>query len=375
MSATYPSNVQEMKPIFVVGYMHSGTTLMQKILGLNSSVYAGKAESRFFAHYNLIAEKFPNLQDDVCLHNYIDYLIKIIELGYGTTNYFGGNQQEQMAVQDLHSDGSLIAQIVNEAQKIRKHKEIFVIVYNFLAIAANKTAWIEKTPRHIFHVEPILATLPMARFIEVVRDPRDILASKFRRQSDEWLNQRDQAKRELVKLIGGYDPIWDSIGWMTAIRAGNLAAQKFPNQILRIRYEDLVEDPKTKVKTICDFLGLEYADAMLDVAWVNATTVQAGVKKGINNSAKGKWKKTLKPEAVALCQSITKSEMRLLTYAPEAVPFAARAKALLVISYSGYEFFERLYKRWRLGGTKLLRSVLSDYWARSTSFTKLTPKS
>ncbi len=347
---------------------------MQKILGLNPTVYLGKGESRFFAHFELIRAKFPDLQDDDCLYNYINYLLKIIELGYANTNY-SGRQAAQIAGAGALISEEWLAKIVSEAQASRKYKEIFVIVYHALAMAAHKTRWIEKTPRHIFHVKPILAAIPSARFIEVVRDPRDILASKFRRQSDEWIGQGDEAAREFARLRGGYDPIWDSMGWTTAIRAGNLAAQTYPAQILRVRYEDLVEDPKNKVKSICAFLDLEYADAMLEVAWVNATVAHSGVKKGISNSAKGKWKKTLKPEAVALCQQITKSEMKLLHYPPEAVTMAARVKALAVIAYSSYEFFERLYKRWRLGGGKLLRSVLADYWARSMSFAKLTSKS
>ncbi len=193
------------------------------------------------------------------------------------------------------------------------------------------------------------AVVPDAQVIELVRDPRDILASKKRRVSNG----------------GSYDPIWDSLAWKTAVRAGAAASQKSPSTMIRIRYEDLVGAPDMTIQTICRFLNLHYDPQMLSVGWINSTTVaeqESGSQIGTN--AIGKWKGILPPSHAAACQQLTKEDLVANQYEINSIAPRTYFALPFVLLRSGAEFFTRLYQKWRRGGPGLVLSVFSNYRIR-----------
>src|SRR5690606_25266583 len=114
-----------------------------------------------------------------------------------------------------------------------------------------------KTPNHIHYLDAILRTCPSAKIMEIVRDPRDVLASKKTRRETVWTTDRYRPEeRERKHLEKAYDPLWDAISWRSAIQAGNRTYRTHPEQIQRIRYEDLVAQPKQVVRQICEFLEI-----------------------------------------------------------------------------------------------------------------------
>jgi hypothetical protein len=54
--------------------------------------------------------------------------------------------------------------------------------------------------------------------------------------------------------------------WLHAEKGWDLAQAKLPDeQKLEIRYEDLVAQPAQELTRVCEFLGLEYQDQMIDL--------------------------------------------------------------------------------------------------------------
>jgi hypothetical protein len=228
---------------------------------------------------------------------------------------------------------------------------------------------LEKTPTHMFHVDEIKQAVPGALFVELVRDPRDILASKAKRQSEDWIGRFVPEKRDLKRFSSGFDPLWDTLGWMSAIRAGDEARKKHPSDICRVRYEDFVTNPEGELERICQFLGLEFSPSMLNVPWTNAAVGDVQDRQGIRTAPVGRFQGVLAPEAVALCQAMVKREMDTLGYAPAPVTFAAYLRMPILAVRSGFEFWVRLYRRWRLGGAAYLVNVLGKYWRRLVGLT------
>ena len=350
-------------PIFVVGYMHSGTTLLQNILKAEPTIFASQGETRFFDYLPLIQRKFPNLQDEQTLRNFVVHVAKLVQTNYGTVNVPAklGNRK---TLEDFGLTQAVIDELLVAAAQLRDHARIFPLVYDRLTAAAGKTRWLEKTPDHLFHIEAILRVAPTARFVELVRDPRDILASKRSRHTKEWTNRFADEENHFTSLSTGFDPCWDTLAWKSAIRAVDQAKAQHPESILRVRYEDLVSDPVTVVQRICAFLGITYRDAMLDVGWINTTTQAVQGSRGISAASTGKWKQQLTPEMVALCQLLAKRELQAMHYNFTTVTLATRLKMPLLIGRSGMEFFERLARRWRMGGFDYVRNVLNKYWIR-----------
>ena len=91
----------------------------------------------------------------------------------------------------------------------------------------------------------LLRIWPSARFIHVVRDPRDVAPS--------------------VIQMGWAGNAWAAVErWVDAERTwSKVVAETDPSQRIVIRYADLIEDCEGTLRNICRFLGLEYSDRML----------------------------------------------------------------------------------------------------------------
>lgn len=98
------------------------------------------------------------------------------------------------------------------------------------------------------HFHRIPKVFPKARFIHLLRDPRDVARSCI---GMGWVGH----------VYYGVD-IW---------REAELSWEKVKpmlseDQFLEIRYEDLLEDVEAGLTKICHFLGLEYTDQMMNYA-------------------------------------------------------------------------------------------------------------
>lgn len=71
-----------MKHIFVVGYMHSGTTLLQNILGNHSQILNIPGESKYFESLPVLRSRFRPLENDAVLRSLIIFVVNTIYAGF-----------------------------------------------------------------------------------------------------------------------------------------------------------------------------------------------------------------------------------------------------------------------------------------------------
>ncbi len=88
---------------------------------------------------------------------------------------------------------------------------------------------------------------PDARYIHILRDPRDVARSAI---GMGWVRN----VHEGTKYWLGPENHWD-----------RLCSLVPPQQRIEVRYEELVEDPQQHLTNICTFLGLEYEPGMLNI--------------------------------------------------------------------------------------------------------------
>ena len=209
-------------PFFIVGHERSGTTLMAALLDRHSRV-AVPPETHFFSDIcsgELAAEK----GDPAAM----------VERACG-----GGRMR------DLGLDAAELLRRVEDARPT--WAELFLEAIHLYAERRGKGIVGEKTPNHWRQVGHLLGLFHECRIIWMVRDGRDTVWSlmnmPWRRHSDllrhawEW---RDTTQRMLV---------WE---------------RKFPQCILRVRFEDLVEQPRETAGAVCQFIGVEFEDRQLD---------------------------------------------------------------------------------------------------------------
>lgn len=337
--------------------MHSGTTLVHNIIGGHAEIYSPKGETRFFHSFSQIKQNFSELSNDDIRKKYIIFLAKLLRSSYGAALY-----RDSQSLADFYLDEEVIQTLIKLTEGHTNHTQFFKTIFQYFTVEAGARRWMEKTPNHLFHIETILALFPEALFIELVRDPRDILNSKRSRLLEKHLmSQRSELSRKLHPFQVGYDPLWDSIAWKSAIRCGRETAVNFPGKILRVRYEDLVSQPEQAAQSIFKFLDLPYSSALLNVPWVNTADSSKWRQKGIKSSAVGKWKKNLSQKETYICQTICRREMSYLGYEPTKLPVTAALYIPRILVSSSIEFFQRIYRRYQLGGLSLLRPIFDNY--------------
>jgi hypothetical protein len=317
----------------------------------HSLLYTGSGETKFFQMLPMIRDLYPTLADPESLADYVRCVVGIIRFGIpmddAQLQYPGWDVAEPVK--------AAIAAHVGSAPGYRS---IFRIAFDVLAEQNGKVGWLEKTPGHVFNAAEIFQTIPGARFIEIIRDPRDTLASKRARRQRAIQEARTQRKRWEI----AYDPFWDSLSWRSFVRAGQRAAAEHPERYIQVRYESLVSAPSASLKDLCNFLDLPFEEQMLAVNKRNSAYSEEFTE-GITLGSIRRWEQ-LPVGDLAVAQRILRREMDELEYPPARLNPLALGLIPLVLARSGFEFFLRLYRRFRLGGSSFLTTVISNYWKR-----------
>jgi hypothetical protein len=130
------------------------------------------------------------------------------------------------------------------------HPSVFGVVaaiYDQCRVAAGKPRWGCKSTFMVDHVEDVLPVCPGARFIWLVRDPRDVAASA----------------KEAV--FGHCHPLLTARLWLAQqSRAGAALDRHGPGLVHLLRYEDLVSAPEAALRGVCRFLAVDYEDSMIE---------------------------------------------------------------------------------------------------------------
>jgi Sulfotransferase family len=96
--------------------------------------------------------------------------------------------------------------------------------------------------------EKILKDLPQAQVLHVVRNP--------------WSAYADTKKRPVPLPLEGY-----MLGWTLNQHYALLFARKYPERFHLVRAEDVMNDSKATLGTLCEKLGLESADTLATPSW------------------------------------------------------------------------------------------------------------
>jgi hypothetical protein len=135
-------------------------------------------------------------------------------------------------------------------------------------------------PHNFRHIGLITQVFPDAPIIYMSRDPRDVCLSIYCRLFPDvhryavdltWLGHFYGASEQLKKH------------WLTA----------FPNRILNVAYEDLIENPIDKTKEMAAFCDLDWRPDCLNFHKNTATSFtfsELQVRKPINREGIGRWR-------------------------------------------------------------------------------------
>ncbi|MFI7215852.1 sulfotransferase family protein [Micromonospora maritima] len=184
--------------------------------------------------------------------------------------------------------------------------------------AEGKPRWGCKSTFTVHHVAEVLAEYPRARFIWLVRDPRDVAAS---------------AKRS---VFNHFHPYRTALLWSRQQELAAAAlARHGPEVVHLLRYEDLVADPEPVLRRLCEFLDEPFEPAMLahhrsPAAQRTARLSQSwhNTDRPINTDSVGRHLRGLSPTESRQVVLAAGPMMRRLGYATEAEDGAARPPSM-----------------------------------------------
>mgnify|MGYP001550845273 CR=1 FL=1 len=229
-----------MQRFFIVGCPRSGTTLTAQLLGAHPELFGVGNESNFFSIRRAAA---------------LGRAPEVAARLRGLQKFFRRHGLPNEAA----DPGRLPS------------AERMLALWDALATERGCVGWVEKTPDHLACIDDITAVAPDAKFVHVVRNACNVLASGY--------------------VLRGINPSWNPdyarlrsalLGWMVAIEQTR-RWQSHPNHLI-VEYKHLTQDPKALLTRVCEFLGLRFSEEMLlsrggspsGASWYHSTTGETG---------------------------------------------------------------------------------------------------
>jgi hypothetical protein len=218
MTAEEQAVGKEPNLVFIVGCPRSGTTWLQRLLGSHSAIRTGP-ESDIFSKYTGRAIRAFRADRD--------------------RPRFKGLQCYLSEAEFLVLQRSFILQALKKVLNPLGPGEIFL----------------EKTPEHALYIGDINACFPEARFIHLLRDPRDVAASLLEAGRSWGIRWAPSTARAAGRM------------WMDYVVNVRSAAANLPSsRFLELRYERLRSDTVTELQRCASFLGLMWDDMAVRAA-------------------------------------------------------------------------------------------------------------
>ena len=190
-------------PIFIIGAMGSGSTLLRLILDSHDNI-AIPQETGFMRAYNA--------------HQYIPF------------KWSGRNWARRMGWSREELDEELAA--------------FYDRIFRRYAEKHGKERWGDKTPFHTWHVDDMARVFPSAVFVAIVRHPGGCVGSNMTRWGQSVRHATDHYRRYNMEIAR-----------LAAVHGDRFAV---------VRYEDLVLRPEPLLRELLDWLGEEWSPSVLE---------------------------------------------------------------------------------------------------------------
>jgi hypothetical protein len=174
----------------------------------------------------------------------------------------------------------------------RPREELAQILGDFIRIVINdlleqtgKRFFVEDNTWNVLFAREIIELLPEAKIIHVYRDPRDVVAS-FSHQRWSPTNKQQGARWYRAMITYWFNT-------RSALPSGSY---------YELGLEDLVASPETVLRDICEFAGIPFDNALLQI--------------DLSHSHSGRWKREYSDEEKTKVQEILADVIEKLGYDP-----------------------------------------------------------
>lgn len=266
-------------PIFLLGMPRSGTKLLRGLLLEHSSIGIPKVETEFLP---LWVRQWNSYGDLSKYDKFLVFYHSAVKLPYfqymAINNTLISSDAWFGLCKEFSPAGVFEALIRHDVN----------IPYGAQAI------WGDKSPSYIDSLPIIKEQFPQAKIIHIVRDVRDYCLS--------------------INKAWGKNMFRASQRWVDSVTKVKEDSRVYPNDYLEIHYESLLENPRTNLINICEFLELEFEENMLNLSTETENFGAAKQKKEIVFDNKEKYKTLMKDSVRSKIESIAAPTLREYGY-------------------------------------------------------------
>ena len=217
--------------IFIVGAPRSGTTLLQSLLAAHPQI-TSFPESHFFE--NLI----------ICRRPWSWLWVYLLGLtkpkAISRFNLF----------LEIIGQEHLQKRFLDNALFAHKYASDFIEILDTITKKQNRSIWLEKTPLHLHCIEYIEKLIPDAKFIHIIRNGADVIASQYDAASKDREVWRDRQNIDRCIEL-----------WVEDVQTSLNHLHKHNHAL--VKYENLVKEPQSVVEELCKFLEITFKEVML----------------------------------------------------------------------------------------------------------------
>jgi hypothetical protein len=195
-------------------------------------------------------------------------------------------------------------------EKANTYAEFVCLLFDEVAASHGKAMAGDKTPDYCRYVPLLHDLFPWARFVDIVRDGRDVALSMLR-----WAKTGPRGPVRTV--VWQENPVAACALWwcdMVSIAARD-GARVGDGLYMRIRYEDLIAEPEAALTQVADFMGLPFAAEMLryyegkQQAWRPGETSNLPPTAGLRA-----WRQQMEHDDLEVFESLAGALLRELGY-------------------------------------------------------------
>jgi hypothetical protein len=267
-------------PIFIAGMPRSGTKLLRDLLNQHSRISIPEVETHFLP---LFIRKYGkdfdfNASSNAALFNDFyktPFYYLITRLGYKIDDKF------------------------NEMKKdVNSWESFSLLIFSFFGVKKpnDNLLYGDKTPGYINHLQLLKELCPDARFIHIIRDPRDYCLS--------------------VKNIWNKNIFRAAHAWNSVLQHTSTIKDNFDKDYIEIKYEELISDVENSMKKLSSFLNIEFEPSMCTLSKSAENYGDAKGRKEVVTDNMQKFLKKFSKNTILKIEQITFSEMKRLNYKP-----------------------------------------------------------
>ena len=280
------------RPLFIGGCPRSGTSLLRTMLD-NHPAMAIPRETDFLRPLWWQRAEFGDLSDPANRQRVAEWIFA--DRSRQARRLLESGVRRRRAIRRIAGAPPTIGSVARAAFRVYAHGH-------------GKKRWGDKRPAYSGFIGPLLELFPNAQYVNVVRDPRGAVASQLPMG---WDDPDAALAAATARWIGAVE------------RTDHFARALRPDQLLDVRYEDLVASPRETLARVCRFAGLRRG-AALDAALAaerrpDASGIHERLTQPVTTASVERWRERLLPQEVALVERATEPWLARFGYLPSGI--------------------------------------------------------